>query len=936
MKKSYYYLLLILLITCQPEKKESLSWPEISQENKPWTRWWWHGSDVSPEGISAELKAYKEAGIGGMEITPIYGIRGEEEAFVSYLSEKWMDLFSFCLQEAQKQEMGIDMASGTGWPFGGPNISEKEASKYLTYKTYELEEGESLSEPLSYIQESFVRAVNRRDIKAENLKEPISENENLQALAIDQLRFKKSLPLISLMAYNKEEGKLALNDKVDQEGRLDWIAPEGKWTLYAVFQGMHGKMVERAAPGGEGLVIDHFSAHAIKHYLKKFDQSFEKHSIDGLRAFFNDSYEVDDARGQSNYSPKLMEEFKKRKGYELQNHWPELFGKAEDENHRRVLSDYREVISDLLLETFTKEWDAWAAGKNKIIRNQAHGSPANILDLYAASDIPETEGTDLVRIKFASSAGHISGKKLISAEAATWLDEHFLSNMADLKENLDRYLLGGVNHIFYHGSAYSPPGDPWPGRLFYAAIHANPRNSLWPAFKSLNAYVARTQSFLQQGLPANDVLLYLPAYDRFASPTRELLDHFDGHGAELEKSAFKSVADELLKLGYAFDYISDKQILQLKSQDSQLLSFGSKYKVILIPQTEFMPVKTLEKLLDFSQKGSRIIFLKNFPQSVPGMNNLQLRMETFEELLAQAKSEASSIQIGEEMRNLLEAAGVQREAMLDQGLNYSRRMLGDKYVYFISNWSNKEVDSWVPLTYPAKTLAIFDPMSGEYGKAKIRPGKEGELEVYLQLKEGESCILLLSPGEWDALDWKYYQKSGEDIPLEGKWKVSFVKGGPELPPAYETDKLSSWTEQEESVYKNFSGSANYTLRFSKPSTDFPYYLLDLGEVKETASIYLNGEKLADLLGPTYQVWIDAAKLKEENELKVIISNLMANRIAALDRAQVKWKKYYNINISARRAENRNEAGVFEASSWSVLPSGLLGPVKLKGGSLIKR
>ena len=79
--------------------------------------------------------------------------------------------------------------------------------------------------------------------------------------------------------------------------------------------------------------------------------------------------------------------------------------------------------------TFTTEWREWAAGKQALIRNQAHGSPANILDLYAASGIPEIEGTDLLRIKFASSAGHVTGKPLVSAEAATWLDDHFLSSL---------------------------------------------------------------------------------------------------------------------------------------------------------------------------------------------------------------------------------------------------------------------------------------------------------------------------------------------------------------------------------------------------------------------------------------------------------------------------------------------------------------------------
>jgi hypothetical protein len=95
-----------------------------------------------------------------------------------------------------------------------------------------------------------------------------------------------------------------------------------------VFLGWHGKLVERAAPGGEGNVIDHFSTSAIRNYLGRFDEAFKGRSLTGLRAFFNDSYEVDDASGQSDGTPALFEEFEGRRGYDLRQHLPELFGKS--------------------------------------------------------------------------------------------------------------------------------------------------------------------------------------------------------------------------------------------------------------------------------------------------------------------------------------------------------------------------------------------------------------------------------------------------------------------------------------------------------------------------------------------------------------------------------------------------------------------------------
>ncbi|MBK8780142.1 MAG: hypothetical protein IPO25_23070 [Saprospiraceae bacterium] len=75
------------------------------------------------------------------------------------------------------------------------------------------------------------------------------------------------------MAYSEDGQSIELTDKVSAEGVLDWTAPQGHWNLYAIFMGWHGKMVERAAPGGEGEVIDHFSMAHVHKYLDCFDQA---------------------------------------------------------------------------------------------------------------------------------------------------------------------------------------------------------------------------------------------------------------------------------------------------------------------------------------------------------------------------------------------------------------------------------------------------------------------------------------------------------------------------------------------------------------------------------------------------------------------------------------------------------------------------------------
>ena len=356
-------------------------------------------------------------------------------------------------------------------------------------------------------------------------------------------------------------------------------------------------MVERSSKGGEGNVIDHFSENAVKHYLDFFDKNAKDIQLKGIRAFFNDSYEVDDSQGEADWTPLFFEEFKKYRGYDLKNYLPALFGNDSEEMNERVLCDYRETISDLLLNKFTNEWKQWSRKYNAVVRNQAHGSPANILDLYAASDIPETEGTSVLGIKMATSSGHVSGKSLISAEAATWLDEHFLSTLSEIKKNFDRYFANGVNHLVYHGSTYSPVSEEWPGWMFYASVHFAPTNTWWEDLKAVNSYVTNCQSFLQSSKPANDILLYFPIYDAWSEKGNSMLKHFGAQNEELTKG----LGEMLLNNDYTFDYISDKQIEQLKVEDKKILSGNSEYKTIIIPNCDFIPLTTIQKAINLAQ-----------------------------------------------------------------------------------------------------------------------------------------------------------------------------------------------------------------------------------------------------------------------------------------------------------------------------------------------
>jgi len=935
MRKAIFLCVTCLVVTLG---QAQINWPQITVTNKPWTRWWWEGSAVNKEGLTWNLEQYQRAGIGGTEITPIYGIYGQEQHFVDFLSPRWMELFSFTLKESKRLGMGVDLANGTGWPFGGPWVTDADASKSVYYQTYTLRGGQQLKEPVVYMQEGFVRTANNKPATLSAVRNPLSDNKNLQALALDQVRFPGKLPLKTLMAYPDKGAPVVLTAKVDASGRLNWTAPANvkNWTLYALFEGLHGKMVERAAPGGEGYAIDHFSKQAAVNYFKRFDEAFKGYDISYLRSFFNDSYEVDDARGQANWTPEFFAEFKKRRGYDLHNVLPALFGKEDADKNSRVIYDYRSVIDELLLEHFTMEWKKWSDGKGKMLRNQSHGSPANTLDLYSVVDIPETEGDDILRFKFATSAANVTGKQLVSSESATWLNEHFLSSWGDVKKAIDLYFLGGVNHIFYHGTAYSPKEAAWPGWLFYAAVHFQPVNPQWKDFHTLNEYIARVQSFLQKGKPDNDLLLYYPIIDRYSEPGNALLQHFDGMEKNFVNTDFEQVSKEMVEKGYGFDFFSDRQLQQFRFASGSMISGGNQYTSILLPANHFITDESFEKILSLAKAGATILVYKELPSDVPGFYRLDARRKKLADLIrqlrftqqgnaAKAVIGKGSVWVSADLEALMQAGAVRKEKPADQEIYILRRKNADGRVYFVNNRTDRSVEEWVPLKSAAVSVALFDAMSGEKGLASWRKKEEG-IEVRVQLQPHASLLIQTFDSERNGQLFPYKNNAGKPVAMEGDWTLDFLEGGPVLPERQTISALGSWTEAPGNAVKDFSGTAKYTLVFDKPG-NAAQYLLNLGVVHETAEVILNDKSLATLIGPSFTTIIPAPALQQTNKLEIVVANRMANRIAYMDRNQQPWKIFYNTNMPARLKENVKD-GLFNAAHWKPLPSGLLGPVTL--------
>ena len=940
-----------------------MQWPEVTNQTKPWTRWWWLGAAYDTTDVRVALQQYADAGLGGLEVTDIYGVQGEEERYKEFLSPEWVDLFCYTLDEAKRRDLGIDLANASGWPFGGPWIFGDLACKTKVPRVWHVKAGERFSEKVVCHQEPMIKGYNVPDIS--EVQSPLYKNTQLQQWGLEQLRFEKNLPLIVLTANGPDGQVIDLISQVQPDGTLDWVAPtitntsvgesstQSDWILTALFLGDHGKLVERAGPGGEGDVMDHFSSEACLSFLSKFDEAFKGRDISYLRYYFNDSYEVDDARGMSDWTAKMFDEFEQRMGYDLRQHLPALLGQDTPEMNNRVTYDFRQVIEALILEKYTMTWSQWAKDRSKGIRNQAHGSPANILDLYAIADVPEIEGRDLISIKAAPSAAHLTGKRLISSESCTWLNEHFLGTLGDAKQAIDLFFLGGVNHIFYHGTCFSPVRAEWPGWMFYAAAHFEPNNPWWGDFRHLNEYVTHTQSWLQQGRADTDVLVYYNITDLQATyDERRPLRHYAGLDREMQESNTRRCIEQLDKLGFCWDMVSDRQILQLsvnaegglflRDQSTRNIqstpNSSTTYKAILVPYSHQLPYETILQLYRLAESGAKVIFEHQLPDDVAGFKDFAQRNAEVQSL---AHKYADRVEVLTNVSKLMIEGARPETSLYAQHLLCHRRILDDgSEVYYIANRSGSDFAGTVNLK-PARLhdyAAIYNPMTAAFGKVDVKRTALSN-NLYLQLAQGEALIVHLHDQRYlGAPSYSFYAPMPNATQsITGPWQLTFVEGGPVLPASRTLSSLGSWTEFDDPDCKAFSGTAEYSITLPNVDRSGRAVQLSLGKVCNNASVYLNGHYVGTVL-PTGSSLSDIAEgtncliipnnyFRGNDVLTIRVANSMGNRIADLERKGVHWQKFYNINVSPRRPENRRN-GVFSAIDWEPLPSGLLGPVTL--------
>jgi hypothetical protein len=861
-------------------------------------RWWWFGTAVTHEELEREIRAMQEGGIGGFEIQPVYPLELDDPSRgirnLPYLSDGFLDAVRFVNRKAQELGMRLDLTLCSGWPYGGSKVPVTQAAGMLRVARVHLSDGEdSVALPSLEAGESLIAAWAVKDEHGE------LSGENVQALD-------------------------------DISGPRVKVEPQGRFHAVLFFiSSRTGQLVKRAAVGAEGFVIDHYDHAAVDAYLHSTgDRLMQAFETLKPYAVFSDSLEV----FMSNWTSELLEEFRRRRGYDLKPYLLALVGDAGPESSS-VRCDWGRTLTELANEHYLVPLRQWADQNGTRFRCQAYGEPPVTLSSNRLVDLPEGENPDwrgLSPARWASSACHLYGKPVTSAETWTWIHSPaFRATPLDLKAEADRHFLQGINQIVGHGWPYSAPEAGEPGWRFYAAGALNDHNPWWPVMADVALYLQRMCFLLRQGRPANDVGVYLSNSDAWA----RFMARINPSVNEILSSILgKEVLPAILDAGFNFDFIDDEAIDLV----------GIPHAAIVLPGVERIPLTAYRKLRDYAQHGGIVIATRRKPALAPGLHEGQrdsegvqaLTRDLFEGQNARCTFIEDESDLGAALASKL-TPDVQLNPKVPE-IGFIRRRLDAGELYFLANTGNQPHD--LEVTFRVKKLSPerWDPFTGSRSEVRWSPAPDGRIVVPLHFEPYESAVLIFS-GSPSAPAAPRANPSALPAPLDisRDWKVTFEGTGKSI----RMDPLRSWTEIEGLRY--FSGQGIY-----EKSVAIPASMLDRaarvylnfgkgvplephrrrngiqawmdGPVREAAVVYVNGKRAGSVWCPPYELEITEWLKAGENIFRIVVWNLAINSMAgqSLPDYRLLYDRY------GRRFEPQ------DMNDLHPLPSGLMGPITL--------
>jgi hypothetical protein len=711
-----------------------------------------------------------------------------------------------------------------------------------------------------------------------------------------------------------------ISDKMDADGLLTWDVPLGEWTVMRFGMTPTGTTNAPSAPQGKGYEIDKASSKIARFHFDKYVgellRRVPEENRSALKYVIADSYE----QGSQNWTDGFEKTFEGKFGYNPTAYLPVFAGKVVNsvEESNRFLWDLRRSVADAVAYEYVGGLRK-VSNENNLklwLENYGHwGFPSEFLMYGGQSDLVGGEFWNEgelgnIECKSGSSAAHIYGKPVTSAEAFTASGKAFQRHPALLKKRGDWSFTEGINHFVLHLYIHQPDDNRVPGINAWFSTEFNRHNTWFKQSKTWIDYLRRCQHLLQQGKYVADVC------------------YFIGEDAPMMTGARNPELPE----GYSYDYINAEVILdRLSVKDGKfVLPDGTSYSIMVLPPNKTMRPELLAKIEELVKLGG-VIFgqapekspsLKNYPECDKQLMDLTAKLWNAAKYTDSGIRKYGDGKVVDELdlQSTLETLGIHKDVVLntEQPVLWTHRNMTGMEIYFLTNQSEDVINFEPSFRVNGMKPQLWDAVTGEIRALNEFTEKDGRISVPIKMEAHQSWFVVFSNNTENVENGYPQNFPGfkEIQTIDNEWLVDFQNKdiGPIAPVKFE--KLTDWSLSTDENIKYYSGTAIYETTFEL--SDIPEnknLFIDLGEVSVMAKVKINGIELGGFWIAPYRLNATEYLQKGTNKIEIELVNLWRNQLIK-DKKLPKEERYtWHLVDDIKDIEDAH-------------PSGLLGPVTI--------
>lgn len=710
---------------------------------KPHTWWHWMNENVTKEGITADLEAMAEVGIGGAQIFNV----GEAIPYgkVGYMSDAWLEMVNHAVNEARRLGIEICMHNCAGWSSsGGPWITPEHAMKRISISETAVSGPRTVQITLSPPE---TRHDFYRDVRV--LAFPTPQNNDYRlSNASAKAGFDGGYGIdldpaeAPAEAVIRSTAIIDISDRMQRDGSLTWNCPQGNWTILRIGFTVTGKTNHPAPHSGLGLECDKLSRQAMDlHWAKGIKPILDKlGNLAGpvMNNLLIDSYEV----GINNWTDGFEKEFSRLRGYDPVRYLPALTGRVVDSTavSERFLWDYRRTISDLFTENYFGYFADKCHAAGLLCSIEPYDGPFECLSIASKADILMGEfwigGAMNSSLRIASSVAHIYGRRIVGAESFTANPDQgrWQNHPRSMKAQGDEVWCNGINRYIFHRYAHQPWLDQRPGMTMgQYGTHFERTNTWWKDGAAWMKYIARSQYLLQAGRFHADLLYF---------------------GGEFVPQG-TVYRPEMKEKGYDYDAIGTDLFGSLSVMDGKIaLPGGMRYELLVMPKTETMSVAVAQMIQELVRSGAAV--LADRPRRVPGLTGYpasenQLRLIARDvwgqddKAMVDRTYGKGRILSGYSVEEVLSRIGLQPDFQVLSGnrrTNFIHRIVDGADVFFVTNQEDEAGTIRCAFRVSGKVPQLWDSQHGTITQAAMWQAEDDRTEVTLQLGPEESVFVV--------------------------------------------------------------------------------------------------------------------------------------------------------------------------------------------------